>query len=400
MAVIAVIASFIVILFALIYLDDKLGQLVFQNRRKNVVYPQRRSDLSLFVNGNHLFSDYFAELGRARDHIHILFYIIKNDEMTAPFFQLLKKKAAEGVKVRVLVDWVGGLGLPRALVRSLAKSGVEFACARPPRFPFLIYRLNRRNHRKITVIDGRVGYIGGFNIGREYSGKDTNFGEWRDYHIKMNGEGVCDLQKQFLHDWEEATGQTVLDNSRYFPALPAGAVRHQLIATDGSALEEQYIEAIRRAKKEIMIGSPYFIPSRPLFHELIKALERGVRVTVLVPLKADHLFVREAAYPYFAQLLEAGAHVYRFYQGFYHAKTLIIDDEWCDIGTANFDRRSLFFNSEINCYVFDRAFTHLVKQAFKRDLTRSEPLTLAVLERRSLLDRGKQSISQLISAWL
>lgn len=396
MVVIAVIA----IIFVLIYLDDKLGQLSFRNGRKKVVYPERRSDIALYVNGRHLFADYFAELHRARDHIHILFYIIKSDETTTPFFQILKEKAAEGVKVRVLVDWVGSLGLPKALIRSLRASGVEFAYTRPPCFPFLIYRLNRRNHRKITVIDGRIGYIGGYNIGREYNGKDANFGEWRDYHLKISGEGVYDLQEQFLHDWEEATSKTVADKHRYFPELPAGAIRHQLVATDGSALEEQYIHAIRHAKKEIMIGTPYFIPSRPLFNELMRALKRGVRVTVLVPLKADHLFVREAAYPYFYRMLKAGARVYRFYQGFYHAKTIVIDEEWCDVGTANFDRRSLFLNGEINCYVFDRAFTRLVKQVIERDLTRSEPLTLDFWRNRSLLDRGKESISQLISAWL
>ncbi|AGT33761.1 cardiolipin synthetase [Geobacillus genomosp. 3] len=396
MAVIAVIA----IIFMLIYLDDKLGQLAFRNGRKKVVYPERRSDITLYVNGRHLFSDYFAELRRARDHIHILFYIIKSDETTTPFFQILREKAAEGVKVRVLVDWVGSLGLPKALIRSLRASGVEFAYARPPRFPFFIYRLNRRNHRKITVVDGKVGYMGGFNIGREYNGKDANFGEWRDYHLKISGEGVHDLQEQFLHDWEEATGKTVADKPRYFPPLRAGAIRHQLVATDGAALEEQYIDVIRHAKKEIVIGTPYFIPSRPLFNELMRAIKRGVRVTVLVPLKADHLFVREAAHPYFYQMLQAGARVYRFYQGFYHAKTIVVDEEWCDVGTANFDRRSLFLNSEINCYVFDRAFTRLVRQAIERDLTRAEPLTLDFWRNRSLLDRGKESISQLISAWL
>ncbi|MGJ3221786.1 cardiolipin synthase [Geobacillus thermoleovorans] len=396
MSVISVIA----IVLLLVYLDDKLGQFIFRNGRKKVVYPERRSDISLYINGRHLFSDYFAELGRARDHIHVLFYIIKNDETSAPFFQILKEKAAAGVKVRVLTDWIGSFGLPKALIRSLEESGVEFAYARKPRFPFFIYRLNRRNHRKITVIDGRVGYIGGFNIGREYNGKDANFGEWRDYHLKVNGEGVHDLQEQFLHDWEEATGRTVPDKHRYFPPLPAGAIRHQLVATNGAALEEQFIEVIRQAKKEIMIGSPYFIPSRPLFNELMQALRRGVRVTVLVPLKADHLFVKEAAYPYFYRLLKAGARIYRFYQGFYHAKTLVIDEEWCDVGTANFDRRSLFLNGEINCYVFDRAFTRLVKRAIERDLLRAEPLTVDFWQKRSLLDRGKQSISQLISAWL
>jgi cardiolipin synthase A/B len=389
----------IVIILALIYLDDKLGRLVFQNKNKKIVYPRRQSDISFFINGTHLFSDYFAEIRQAKHHIHILFYIIKNDETSQPFFQLLKQKAREGVQIRLLVDWVGSFGLPKSLIRSLKASGIEFAYTYKPHFPFFFYWLNRRNHRKITVIDGKIGYIGGFNIGREYVGKDPNFGEWRDYHLKITGEGVHDLQTQFLRDWEEATN-TALAKSEYFPSLQAGAIAHQLFAKDGHALEQQLIDVIDQAKKEIIIGSPYFIPSRSVMNALLDALRRGVNVTVLVPLKADHLFVKEAAYPYFYRLLKAGARIYRFYQGFYHAKTIVIDEQWCDIGTANFDKRSLFFNSEINCYIFDRGFIREVKKAIERDLARSEQMTLDFWKKRTLWERGKESIATLLSAWL
>jgi cardiolipin synthase len=389
----------IAIILALIYLDGKLGMFAFQHKNKKIVYPRRLSDISFFINGTHLFSDYFAEIRQAKHHIHILFYIIKDDETSQPFFQLLKQKAKEGVRVRLLVDWVGSFSLPKALIRSLKASGIEFAYTRKPRFPFFFYRLNRRNHRKITVIDGKIGYIGGFNIGKEYVGKDPNFGEWRDYHLKITGEGVYDLQTQFLRDWEEAT-KTAIAKGEYFPPLQAGTITHQLIATNGHGLEKHFIDVIGRAKKEIIIGSPYFIPSRSVMNALLDALRRGVDVTVLVPLKADHLFVKEAAYPYFYRLLKAGARIYRFYQGFYHAKTMVVDAEWCDIGTANFDKRSLFLNCEINCYIYDRNFVHKVKKAIKHDLARSEALTLDFWKKRTLWDRGKESISTLLSAWL
>jgi cardiolipin synthase len=389
----------IAIILALIYLDGKLGRLVFQHKNKKIVYPRRHSDISFFINGTHLFSDYFAEIRKAKHHIHILFYIIKDDETSQPFFQLLKQKAKEGVRIRILVDWVGSFGLPKALIRSLKASGIEFAYTRKPRFPFFFYWLNRRNHRKITVIDGKIGYVGGFNIGKEYLGKDPNFGEWRDYHLKITGEGVYDLQTQFLRDWEEAT-KTTFAKDEYFPPLQAGAIAHQLVAKDGNALEQHFIDVIGRAKKEIIIGSPYFIPSRSVMNALLDALRRGVNVTVLVPLKADHLLVKEAAYPYFYRLLKAGARIYHFYQGFYHAKTMVVDAEWCDIGTANFDKRSLFLNSEINCYIYDRDFVQKVKKAIANDLARSERLTLDFWKKRTLWDRGKESISTLLSAWL
>lgn len=389
----------IVIILALIYLDDKLGEYFYKKKKEKIVYPERQSDLSFFINGTHLFADYFAEIRKATHHIHILFYIVKTDEISQQFFQLLKQKAEEGVRVRLLVDWVGSFGLPKKLIRSLKESGIEFAYAHKPRFPFFFYRLNRRNHRKITVIDGKIGYIGGFNIGKEYVGKDPNFGEWRDYHLKITGEGVHDLQTQFLRDWEEAT-KTAIAKGEYFPPLQAGTITHQLIATNGHGLEKHFIDVIGRAKKEIIIGSPYFIPNRSVMNALLDALRRGVDVTVLVPLKADHLFVKEAAYPYFYRLLKAGARIYRFYQGFYHAKTMVVDAEWCDIGTANFDKGSLFLNCEINCYIYDRHFVHKVKKAIKHDLARSEALTLDFWKKRTLWDRGKEAISTLLSAWL
>jgi cardiolipin synthase A/B len=390
---------FIIIILALIYLDDKLGEHFYKTKKETIVYPKRQSNLSFFINGTQLFADYFAEIRKATHHIHILFYIVKTDEISQQFLQLLKQKAEEGVRVRLLVDWIGSFGLPKKLIRSLKESGVEFAYAHKPRFPFFFYRLNRRNHRKITVIDGKIGYIGGFNIGKEYVGQDPNFGEWRDYHLKIIGEGVCDLQMQFCRDWEEAT-KTAIAGHQYFPPLQKGTISHQLIATNGHSVEQQFIHFIRQAKKEIMIGSPYFIPGHTVMNALIDALSRGVKVTILVPSKADHLLVKEAAYPYFYRLLKAGAHIYRFYQGFYHAKTMVIDEECCDIGTANFDKRSLFLNSEINCYIYDRTFVQQVKEAIGHDLARSEQLTLDFWQKRTLWQRGKESISTILSGWL
>lgn len=389
----------IAIILAFIYFDDKLGEHFYKKKKAKIVYQERRSNLSFFINGTQLFTDYFTEIRKATHHIHILFYIVKTDEISQQFFQLLKQKAEEGVRVRLLVDWVGSFGLPKKLIRSLKESGVEFAYAHKPHFPFFFYRLNRRNHRKITVIDGKIGYIGGFNIGKEYVGQDPNFGEWRDYHLKIAGEGVYDLQMQFCRDWEEATKMSIAED-QYFPPLQKGTVSHQLVAMNGHSVEQQFIHFIRQANKEIIIGSPYFIPGRAVMNALLEALSRGVKVTILVPLKADHPFVKEAAYPYFYHLLKSGAHIYRFYQGFYHAKTMVIDEKCCDIGTANFDKRSMFLNSEINCYIYDRAFVQRVKEAIQHDLARSERLTLDFWQKRTLWQRGKESLSSILSAWL
>lgn len=389
----------VVAILLLVALDEWLGRRRKRHAPKKE-YPLRKSDMTLFTNGHHLFADYFLEIQKATHHIHVLFYIVKTDDISQQFFSLLQQKAKEGVEVRLLVDWIGGFRLPRKTIRSLKKSGVRFAFSQKPSFPYFFYQLNRRNHRKITVIDGNIGYIGGFNIGKEYVGQDVNFGDWRDYHLKICGEGVIDLQAQFFDDWKMATKERGPTKKQYFPPLPSGTVVHRFIATNGDGLEEDFARLIRQAKREIIIGSPYFIPGKKVMEALIDARKRGVAVTIVVPLKADHLFVKEAAFPYFYRLLKKGAHIYRFYQGFYHAKTIIVDDDICDIGTANFDKRSFFLNGEMNCFIYDKEFTEQMKRVIRHELSRSEPLTLDWWKKRSIWERGKESISTLLSQWL
>jgi cardiolipin synthase len=391
---------FVVILLLLVVLDDKLGQKIYRPIAIRKEYPMRKSNLKFFTHGQQLFDDYFQTIKQAKHHIHILFYIVKTDQISQQFCDLLKQKAKEGVEVRLLVDWIGSFGLPKKVIRSLQESGIKFSYSHRPTFPYFFYRLNRRNHRKITVIDGKIGYIGGFNIGKEYIGQDPKFGDWRDYHLKVTGEGVQDLQTQFFDDWAAATKEKLFSKNDYFPEIESGTIPHKFIATNGHFLENDYVHLINQAKKELIIGSPYFIPSKKVMKALLDALRRGVKVTILVPLKADHPFVKEAAFPYFYRLLKAGAQIYRFYKGFYHAKVIIIDNDICDIGTANFDKRSFFLNSEINCYIHDKQFIKTVRTAVNQDLANAEKLTLDFWRKRTLWERGKESVSMLISGLL
>lgn len=378
-------------------IDFKLG---VKNHLKHVEkreFPLRHSDIDVFINGRELFTDYFSVLEAAEKHIHILFYIIKDDQISHDFFRILKRKAAQGVEVRLLVDWVGGLRMAKKDIKSLRNSGVQFSYCRKPRLPYLFYTLNTRNHRKVSVIDGKIGYVGGFNIGKEYLGHNPNFGNWRDYHLKMAGEGVKDLQQQFLLDWQEATGQSILTRQDFFPPLKKGSLKHKLIPTDGGYLKQIILNVIHSAQDEIIIGSPYFIPGTDITNTLIEARERGVKVKILVPMKADHPFVKEAAHPYFKPLLKAGCDVYLFYYGFYHAKVIVVDGNFCDIGTANFDKRSLHLNHEINCFIYDEDFSKKVRAQMCSDMEKSEPLSLETLQKRSILEKSKDSFSTLIS---
>ncbi|MDX8363657.1 cardiolipin synthase [Cytobacillus sp. IB215665] len=393
-------AILLLLLIMWVRLDLKLGRHKYMRKVTDKTYPLHQGELSLFTNGHEFFNDYFQYIRNAETQIHVLFFIIKNDEISSEFFSLLKQKAREGVEVRLQVDWLGGFKVSKQIVRSLRENGISFSYSNTPKFPFFFYTLNRRNHRKITIIDGKVGYLGGFNVGREYLGRDPKMGFWRDYHLKIIGEGVADLQKQFNKDWYSATKEKLKDEPRKVKLNNDSIVLHRIVPSDGAFLKESFITMIKQAKREIYIGTPYFIPGKEIVNELLAAAERGVNINILVPMKADHPFVKEAAYPFFKPLLVAGCHIYRFYNGFYHAKVVAIDDDICDIGTANFDKRSFFINHEINCFIYDQKFNEQVKTTIKEDIQLAEPLTIDYFTKRSLLDQGKESFSTLINGFL
>jgi cardiolipin synthase len=392
------IVLFIILLWAIF--DYKLGRKFHIKRIKKQEFPNRKSNISLFITGQKLYDDLFHEIKKASKHVHILFYIVKDDKISKEFLHLLMEKARTGIEVRLLLDRIGSISLTTEMVSNLKASGVHFSFCHVPKFPFFFYSMNERNHRKISVIDGKVGYIGGFNIGKEYIGQDPKLGDWRDYHLRLEGEGVQDLQTQFLLDWEDATKQTLYMNNLYYPDLPIGKHSHQIVPTDGAYLQNVFIELIQKAKYELIIGTPYFIPGSTLFKELLEAAKRGVDIKVIVPMKSDHPFVKEASFPYFKPLLDAGCKVYRYYYGFFHAKVIVVDSEVCDIGTANFDKRSLYLNHEINCIISDPPFIENVRKSLLKDIEFAEEVTLKLLRNRSIFQRGKETLSTIISGLL
>lgn len=363
-------------------------------------FPLRQSDFHLYTYGKDLYDALFTDIKQAKHHVHVLFFIVKNDKISHEFLKLLIDKAQEGIEVRLLLDRFGSHHLSNEAIRSLQKHGVSFSFCHKVKFPFLFFSANQRNHRKITVIDGEIGYIGGFNIGEEYLGHNQKLGLWRDYHLRLTGEGVQDLQKQFLHDWFDETNKNLLDTSLYFPKQQTGAILHQFIPTDGAYLQNTFLHLIENAKKELFIGTPYFIPSKKIMNALLKARERGVQITILVPEKADHTLVREAKFPYCRKLIRAGCNIYAFQQGFFHAKIIIADNHTCDIGTANFDKRSLYINHEINCLLYDKHFIQTVKNKLHEDLECSSLLSFEDVHPLSLVDRGKEWLGTILAFFL
>ncbi|KEK25523.1 cardiolipin synthase [Bacillus gaemokensis] len=393
--------SLLLLCFALwITIDLSYGRKLHLKRIKPRSFPLRRSNFQLYTYGKDLYNDLFTDIKQAQHHIHILFFIVKNDEISQTFLQLLIDKAKQGVQVRLLLDRLGSHQLSRESIHSLQKHGVSFSFCHNIKFPFLFFSANQRNHRKITIIDGKIGYIGGFNIGEEYLGHDARLGPWRDYHLRLTGEGVQDLQTQFLHDWRDDTAENLLRDTIYFPKQLPGTVLHRFIPTDGAYLQQTFLNLIESAKEELYIGTPYFIPGKRIMDALLQAKKRGVRITILVPKKADHPLVREAKLPYCRKLMKAGCNIYEFQEGFFHAKIIMVDDHTCDIGTANVDMRSLYINHEINCLLYDSTFIKEIKTKISKDIEGAALLSWKDVNSRSLVDKGKEWIGTMLSFFL
>ncbi len=375
-----------------LYADFQLGRKKHLKTAQTNQLPVRESRLTIFAEGPKLFDDLFYELKNAKQHIHILFYIVRDDKISQEFLAILTERRKAGVEVRLMVDWVGN-GLKRKTIQSLKDVGVEFAYSQMPKLPFLFYSSQVRNHRKITVIDGKTAYLGGFNIGKEYINQDPKLSPWRDYHLKVTGEGVFDLQTEFLEDWRAAAKVHLLQNKAYFPSLAKGEIQQRFVPTEGILLEEMMAKLISQAKTSIFIGTPYFIPSKKVFQLVREAINRGVSVTVLVPFVPDHMLVKEASYPYLRTLIRDGADVYQYVKGFYHAKVLLVDEEVCDMGTANFDKRSMFLNYELNCLIYDDAFIKKVKNILAEDLMNSRKAALDDFSRGALKEKTASMIS-------
>ncbi len=381
-------------------IDFYLGRKAQLKRVEQRILPLRQSDFRLYTYGKTLYDDLFQDIRNAKEHIHILFFIVNNDPVSNEFLDMLKEKARQDVEVRLLLDRIGSHHLSRESIKQLREAGVHFSFCHKIRFPFWFYSLNQRNHRKITVIDGKIGYIGGFNIGEEYLGHDPKLGNWRDYHLRLTGEGVADLQEQFLHDWYDDTKELLLPESKYFPPLEKGIVPHRFIPTDGAYLKQTFLDLVEGAKNELYIGTPYFVPGKHLMNALLGALKRGVKVTVLVPLKSDHPLVKEAEFPYFRKLLRAGCTIYQFEDGFFHAKIVKADEKICDIGTANFDLRSLYINHEMNCLLYESPFMEVITKEIDQDLENSSKLTLEYFNHLTFKQKCKEWLATTISFFL
>lgn len=376
--------------------------------RKNAIthsskrtYPERKGDIDFFCSGPEFFKRLFFDIRNARKRVYCFFYIVKDDAMAQKFFELLKEKARGGTEVCLLMDWQGSFKVKRQHIKALRAAGVRVGFYGKPRFPYFFFSLQQRNHRKITVIDGTIAYLGGFNIGLEYVNKSKNpkLSPWRDYHLRLIGGSAVDLEKEFIIDWNQE-GRPHLQQSERASGHEDG-IEHAIYPSESGTLQEKLLTMIRSAQLSIFIGTPYFVPSKPIFNELRKALMRGVHVTVLIPKNEDHPLVQEASCPFLTELLRfPNARVQSFTNGFYHAKIIIFDDKVCDIGTANFDARSQLINFECNCFIYSPAFIEKIRPFLEEDLKHSRALTLEDLSHPTVAGKIKVRAVHLLRNYL
>jgi cardiolipin synthase len=356
------------------------------------------NNVKVFTEGQAAFEDMFSAIAAARHHIHAEFYIIRNDELGNEFMRLLAQKAGEGVKVRLLYDGIGCLRFRQTWLERLP--GVETACFFPPVFALFRGAINFRNHRKIVVVDGKVGFFGGLNIGDEYVGKHPKLGFWRDTHFRLEGDAVRWIQYTFLTDWHFITGRLIAGDEYYPEPDRAGAERVQIVKSGPDRpMLDLLFACMAAAKRRIYVETPYFIPDPAIRLALTTAAKSGIDVRIIVPSRPDHRFVHRASLSYAAELARAGVRFYAYNKGFIHSKVVIVDDLACS-GSANMDIRSFSGQFELNAVFYDRPTVERLIVDFFTDLRDSSELTADMLERRTFGQRIGERVARLVSPML
>jgi cardiolipin synthase len=357
--------------------------------------------VEILMDAKQTYSAMLEAMKQAVSHIHLEFYSIKDDSTGMAFINVMKEKAEEGVQVRVIYDGLGSLGLAAQTIRSLKESGVEIQGFLRPWKSILWQKINYRNHRKIVVIDGVVGFVGGLNIGNEYVEKDPKLGYWKDTHLQIEGEAVHNLQRIFISDWTLVNGP-LYEEPEFYPALTAqGSHQVQVIANGPNSVRDNHLELIfsaaNTATRRLWITSPYFIPDISLMMALKTAAASRVDVRVMIPQTPDSAFMKWGAASYIEEMMASGVRFYLYRKGFLHSKTMIVDDKIAVVGTANLDYRSFFRNFEITALLFDSPLIEQLTTEFQKDLERCEEAKLKELRSRNVWTRGRDGLMRLLS---
>ncbi|MDA8222225.1 cardiolipin synthase [Desulfosporosinus sp.] len=362
------------------------------------------NQVEILLNGGEKFQELFNSLESASHHIHLSYYIFKDDEIGADVLKILSRKVTEGVEVRVLLDGMGSLSISGGFIKGMREAGILAEWFFPIRFPYITSQLNLRYHRKIVVVDGSTGFMGGLNIGDEYLSRDSKLGFWRDTHLKLEGESVYTLQAIFLNDWYFVTHQEV-KGERYFPETKIK--QHLPIQILGSGPDsrwtsvlQSFFSTITMATHCIYIETPYFIPDVSLLMALKTAALSGLDVRLLVQGIPEHKLTFLAMNSYFEDLLQAGVRIFEYMKGTLHAKILIIDNQLTSVGSANMDMRSFLLDFEVSAFIYDSTIAGSLLKNFEIDLKVSREVILEEFQKRSVIERFKESSARVFSPLL
>ena len=369
--------------------------------KMNRAYPLSGNNVEIITDFQTMSDRLIADIGSARQHINMLFFKFEDDEVGRRIADALIKKAEEGVQVRLIYDDAGNLMVPRRFYKKLRKHGLQVRGFIKIFLPILSRDYNSRNHRKVVVIDGKVGYMGGMNIAQRYA-EGLKWGIWRDTQIRIMGPAVSELQTSFLTDWKFTKGDTPDLGLMYPYNAPCGNTLMQIV-TGGpmdkwNAMMQAYMTAIVSARSYAYLQSPYFIPPEPIMKVLQNAALSGVDVRVMIPYRGDKgVLPPWASRSYIKEALNAGIRMYLYRKGYMHAKTLVIDDSLVTIGSTNIDFRGFEQDFEINAFMYDENLARQQHDLFIEDQKDAELIDPLEWDKRPLLDKAKESAARIIS---
>lgn len=357
----------------------------------------------IFNDGKETFDAIFKAIEKAEKFIHLQYYIFEKGEISDRFYVLLEEKIKEGVEVRLIYDAVGSFSFKDKTIKKFKKIGVKAYPTMPLRFGNLLFTLNYRNHRKIVIVDGLVGFIGGVNVSDKYITK-TGLGIWKDMHLQIEGPAVDSIHRVFIKDYHFASDEELLLNEKYLPKNPSKGTSSIQIVTSGPdskqpAVMQQYISMMNSATKSIFIANPYFIPGTTVLQAVKIAALSGVKVSLLIPGESDSIMAKYSMFSSFEELLEVGVNIY-LRDDFSHSKVILIDEEVASIGSGNFDHRSFEHNFEANALVYDKEVVEKIYSEFKSYFAKQNTLDYETFKNRSIVRKFLEGLAKFFSPLL
>lgn len=384
-------------------LNDHQRGFIDYLERVTLTDQNQNTRTQILKNGEATFQEVKQKLKEAKDFIHLEYYIFRYDRLGQELMDILSDKVKEGVEVRLIYDAFGSYSLSERDKRKMADSGIQIHPFLPLKFGWVTQKFNFRNHRKIIVIDGKIGFVGGLNVGVEYLGEDKEIGFWCDSHVLLEGEAVQTLHAVFLLDWKYVCGEKLFEDPRYLKGVPAkgdGLVHVVATGPETRDMGDHFYAMITCATKSIWIATPYFIPNQAIMTALRVAAKKGIQVVLMVPASNDGFLTQYATQSYFPELLRAGIELYTYQKGFLHKKVIIVDGDMASIGTANLDLRSFHLNFEVHLFLtgtdsIDDLVTH-----FEEDLNECSRVRPVAFYKRGLDVKWKESFARLFSGVL